>query len=583
MPRGVYLGFTPVTTPGSDVLALEVDADHGFSLLKVGSQSRPVQIDIYTNSNVQLDFTGHLQFPVYVIATADYKSKTPTQAKIFTRMTTASGSQEVLLCQVDKPGVDLVASAIDPDTKQSPVAFQGQPYGFMLDGAIDDLSAGTSTRAEVIAARISPYTAPTGGTPGVDPHPDLRTRIDTDLSGFEMANRLALRPTNVISNVHPVPGGATLVNVSGSFTETQRGFGPTLTIEPSGSETVEGAITTSPRNICFIVDGATGQRIIDETTREPVYGELSFTSGTAGVGKEIQFTTALTSVSGNGTNPFQTPLAEGDIVLGPDGLYYELASFVDPDNAELGAAFAGTSGSVFDTGFRRFLVSFFTVAGGAFVLPATPARTVQALFPCFFRTDRAIFDGLLLIKREGERPQLPAATSSTPGKALLAATGGLVGSVRTIKDGGSAIGTDIHTLNFVNGGASDAGGGVANISVQGATGAPGPSSDVGPTGPSGGAGPGYAVNNAFEGSGPSTVTGGTPSSISFTFDFSSTAPIITNVEYLYGGFAGFDAPQVQRTYEITNIQIIPPSSGRIDGQVSNGSGTTFELFLGASQ
>ena len=31
MPRGVYLGFEPSTTPGSDILTLNVDSDHNDS------------------------------------------------------------------------------------------------------------------------------------------------------------------------------------------------------------------------------------------------------------------------------------------------------------------------------------------------------------------------------------------------------------------------------------------------------------------------------------------------------------------------------------------------------------------------
>src|SRR3989304_1131904 len=71
MPRGVYPGFIPQVSVGSPILPLAGDPNHSFSLLKVGSQTERVQVDIFTTGSVELNFSGHTQFPVYIIARAD--------------------------------------------------------------------------------------------------------------------------------------------------------------------------------------------------------------------------------------------------------------------------------------------------------------------------------------------------------------------------------------------------------------------------------------------------------------------------------------------------------------------------------
>lgn len=568
LPRGVYIGFNPQTTIGSSTLTLSVDPNHGFSLLKVGAESLPLQIDLFLGSNLELDFNGHTKYPVYVIARGDFRRGSSAQARILTRATPASGPQEVTICSINKVNGELVTDVSVPSSRQTPTAFLSQAFGFMNSGAVDQLDAAMVATAEIQAARNSLYTGS---------HPTLGDRIDDDLSGFEMANRLGLRSISIVSNSYTAIGGST--NVSGSFSETGREFGPTFTIPANGSESIEGAVTTSGRNYCFIVNDLTKQRLVNAAD-EPVYGELTFTSGSNGVGKAITFSNASTSVTGGGTFPFQVPLQAGDLILAPDGKYYELRTIIDPDTATLGAAFQGVSGVVIDTLFRRFTLTFFTVVGGAFSISAS--TPIRFLIPTFFRADRAIFDGSLLLKQDGERPPLPSATQATAGKALLAATGGLVGSIRTIRNNSLPIGNDIHTLNFQFGGATDAGSGVANVAVNGATGPTGPSAADGPTGPSGAAGLGFSTNVPFASSAFSATP--TPVTISFTFDF---APTISNIEHLFGGFSGFDGKSPLETVKITSLAPISATEGRIIGDIAlTGAGPSlsrFKLFLGAMQ
>jgi len=585
MPRGVYLGFDPETVPGSRLVTLATDAQQSFSLLKVPSRDETVMVDIFTGEDVVLDFTAHNAWPVYVLATSSYKTGSPTQGKIFTRASTASAIDEIVICRVDKVGDDLVIDVTEPTNRQQPVAFQTQPYGYMPDGSIEDLSTTNAIVSEVVAARSSIYTGP---------HGDLKTRLDADMGGAEMADRLGFRLAHLLSNVHQNRSG-TALNVSGSFTETGRTTAPLLTISSGGGESVEGAITDGVRGVCFLVNSTTKQRIINETTREPIYGQLAFSTAIIGAGKEVHFVNASVSVNGNGTNPFGAPLVEGDIIAGPDGLFYEISSIADPDNATLGAAYRGVDDFISNPAFRRWQIFLFTVSSGVFNL-VTPTN-VQFIFPSFFRLDRAIFDGSLHIKQDGERPQLPVATSASAGKALLATDGGLVGSFRTIKDTGTSIGADIHTLNFLTGGAANAGAGVAIVSVPGAKGAPGPSSNQGPDGPTGAAGFGYSLQNSFE-TGPEsgdTSTAVGPVTVSYTHDWTvpSSTPTLSaqsprSYAHVSGGWSiinGFHGGGFERIH-IDSLADDGANNTRIiyriqpDGNLSN---TTIQCYMGASQ
>jgi hypothetical protein len=583
MPRGVYLGFIPSAASGSRIVSFAPDATQNFSLLRVPSRDLRVMVDIFYADTLTLDFTAHNVWPVYVLATASYQKTQPTHGKIFTRATPANSFDEITVCKVNKVGNDLVIDTTVPTMRNPPIAFATQPYGYMPDGSIGDLATTNATVAEVIAARSSGYTGP---------HASVSARVAADMSGTAMADRLGLRMVHLLSNNHPNKIGPSF-NVSGSFSDTNRAFGPNLTIEPSGSESSEGALTDGIRDHCFVINGTTGQRIVNPVNQDPVFGRVGFSSGTNGVGKEIQFVNASVDVNGNGSNPFVAPLQQGDLVLGPDGRYYELETIVDPDNAVLGTAFQGVNGSVFNTPYRRWTLFLFTVAGGPYALPAL--TTIQFLFPCFFRVDRAIFDGFLYIKRDGDRPPEAVATPTVEGKALLAAASGLVGSIRTIRSGPTVIGNDAHTLNFPFGGAINAGGGVVNVSVTGATGPTGPASNQGPAGPTGAAGFGYNLNNSYEQgteSGTTVVAGG-PVTVSHTVNWTTTPPNFTpqaprSYAHVTGGWGiidGFSAGGFERIH-IDALTTVDANTTRITYRIQpdgNVSFTTIACFMGACQ
>jgi len=582
MPRGVYLGFEPHVESGSKVLTLNVDSVNHFSLLKVPSARKQVMIDLFTDSAVELDFSAHTVWPVYVMASATYDRTAATQGKIFTRASGPSSVSEVLICKVDSVDGELVLSSESPTTSQPPVAFSSQPYGYMPSGSVESLADALSSVAEVIDARDSVYTGP---------YTTLKGRIDSDASGEEIANRLGLRSAKLISNVHPLVSGST-INVSGSFSDTQRTFEPLITITPFGDESTEGALTDGIRNFCSVIATATGYRLTDTVSGEPVYGVLGYQDGTIGGAKEIRFVNASTAITGNGTNPFVSPLAVGDLVSGPDGLFYEIASITDANTASIGSAYRGASSSIFNAAYRRWELSLYTVTGGSYTL-STPT-SIQFLFPGFFRTDRAIFNGELLFKRNAVTPPVPSSGATVPGKALLAVENGLAGAVRRVLNSGITAGINIHTLNFVYGGATDGGGGVVNVSVVGAQGPAGEDSNPGPQGPTGPSGFGYNVNNTFE-LGPLTIATATDNldkTESHTVNWTTQSPAFAPLSprsyaHTNGGFAELQISSWGGEYlDIDSITAVSQNETRIVYRVVRtpyATGTRISCFLGASQ
>lgn len=573
MPRGVYLGYTPYAGPGSDVLQLLRDPFHGFSMLKVGSKGDRAQVDVFTNQDIALDFTGHTVWPVYVLATSNYTDGKATSATIFTRATKAVGLNEVLICKATRVGANLVLDYDVPTNRQPPVAFAGQRFGFMGRGAIGELSTANSIGAEVVAARSSTYTGA---------HASLKARIDDDLSGASLANRLGLVLQNIVGNAYSDVTGSSW-NVSGSFAETSRQFEPKITFEPSGTETVQGAITgpvDTVRNIAFLIDELTGSRIVDEVnpststpSLDPIYGRITYSTGSNGVGKQINYVNASNDVTGNGTNPFVAPLQQGDIIQAPDGKFYELKTITGPDDAVLGSAYQGANGFVDNSTYRRFTLAFFNLSG-AYTIPA--ARTIRLSFPAFIRLDRSIFDGLLYMRRAAELPGVPSATTAVVGKVLQATAGANAGTV-SAENSTAPVGSNFHTLNFAYGGATNAGGGVADVTVVGATGPAGADSNPGPQGPTGSPGAGYTTSAPFVKSGVFT---GPFVGTSFSNDF-AVSHGFANLYGLTGGWAQFSSPNGGGFAEITSFTLVG-TTGTIMVSANTG-GATYAVFLGGCQ
>lgn len=162
-PVGVYRGFTPAAT-GPDQLTLSPDVgfnDH-VGMVEV---SPAYTIHIRFTGTVVLDFTGHnwITDPVvYVCLRGDYipppagSSSAQIQTLLPSQIPIPGGvgfGQIVKICQVTKPGANIVVDATIPSSRQTPFAYTGTTSGFMPGGSIEQLLAAILTTAEVQQAR----------------------------------------------------------------------------------------------------------------------------------------------------------------------------------------------------------------------------------------------------------------------------------------------------------------------------------------------------------------------------------------------------------------------------------------------
>ena len=574
LPRGIYLGYDPQVTSGSLVLKLKPDARLGFSMLKVAAQSTRVQIDVISPADVELNFTGHTVFPVYVIGRADYQENVPTQGRVLTRATGPSGPQEVGICLVDLVGSDLTVTTTVPTYRQPPLAFVNQAVGYMYGGATTDLVFAQTATAEVIKARDNLKIPP------IPPAARLNDRLSLDLSGEFIADQLALKSAAVVGNARLVLSGATSMNVSDSFSEVSRELPPALTFTPNGTETSEGAITApgdTVRNTAFLIEEATGLRL-ETAIGGPVYGRVVYSTGA--LTGTMTFSNASDAVVGAGTL-FTTELQVGDLILAPDGKFYAVEALLNATNLTLTVAFAGTTTAGFVSSFRRYMLNFFSRTTGVEVAFALTQNTnIRPFFNAWFRLDRSVFDASTFMKKVGEMPNTPSATDTVRGLVKLAVGGGLAGTIYQVTNGQSSIGANnFDTLNFtaVNASAVNAGGGTVNITVPGNPGPLGPGAAIGGQGPTGAPGPGANAFNSFEVS-PLYGPGGTHT-FSVTFA-SATPPFAGNLVHVVGGIALSDIFS-QFSYRITNISK-SGNIGTIDLDLTGLSGVTQgKVFLGA--
>jgi hypothetical protein len=584
MPRGVYAGFVAVQA-AVDLLELQPDPIAGFSLLKVGSSAARATVDVFTEETIQLNFTGHTVYPVYVIGRSDYQLTGGTSARIFTRATPAAGQNEVQICLVTKDGDDFVIDATEPLIRQIPAAVPDQKYGFMIEGATSDLDSATTMAAEVEAAR-------TDLTPTLQP--SLNDRLVADMDGAAMTDRMALQAIHVQGNDYTIEAAnlpLNTLNVSGSFSEASRTEPPFQTFPPNGSSTVEGAVagpTDTSNNICPLVDATNGRRIVD-TNGNLIYGRLD--SATAALSGTMTFTVATPFVTGSGS-AFLTELENGDLVQGADGIFYEVLDRTSNTELELTTAYQSESAIQATPIRRRYTLTMVSLTTGIELLTPVDAEvTLRFFHTVWARLDDVVANAFSVFKSRAELPPVPEATDSVAGKIKLATTGGLAGSIQRVEDNGLAVETDVHTLNFpVPGSVTDLGDGEAAISVIGDTGPAGEPGGVGPTGPAGVSGPGLTIRNSYIQSGISGTTSAAAGTVTLTHnvDFTAAPTPMTRVDHLTGGISLVQWFRPNEIIIIDHIVITdaptPATIGEIEARIipnPNQSTSNIKLFLGA--
>ncbi len=609
IPLGVYLGFTP--SFDNDILTLTADSTYGVCFARIASQDDPLYIvDVFVEDDAVLDFSNHASFPVNVILRVNGALGLPHSAEIVTQTAAPTYPTEILL------GVVTASNTIDvaePFNRDTPFAYSGAPlgYGFMKDGAVEDLLTAIALNSEVATARtdLSGFT-----------HPTLRERLDADGTAAAMADRFGKESRTFLGGVFVISAPTDSINVSRAFSSIGRinaGITPFRDFDGFASETRVGAITAgnipapppagaltdAERNVCAIIDATTEARFTD-SARQVAYGRLTLDEFQLS-GTEIVFTNASTTVTGIGTL-FNTAASggagdevePGDIIQDPiSGSYFEVDTVTSDTVLDIVNIFtdATTPASTAPALRRRFTLEAKTRTGPAAETPfIMPASSIRIYFNAWVSVEVAEFDWLPFLSRAFEESPIPVATTTVPGKAQFATglTEGKAGSIFEVQFGpaGTPVGGN-HLHSIVFDGVDDGGPGIVDVSqrgVQGDIGEPGSGGTPGPTGDPGPAGTGFTnfdSGNIFVESGlfRHLLIG---SGIPYSFN---TVMSGSKILFLTGGNKLWNVNSTIRTddhWEIENIRVDPPGSMNvvIDARVPIGGSPNADVvfFLSAA-
>jgi hypothetical protein len=597
IPLGVYLGFTP--SFDNLILTLSVDATSGLSLARVTSQDDPLYVvDVVLQEDVTLDFSNHNAFPVNVVVKVNGKLGFPHSAQILTQTAAPTYPTEILIGVVTGPNTIDVA---EPFSRTTPYAYSGAPlgYGFMKDGAVEDLLAAVAINVEVAAARVD-----LSGVTRVS----LDARLEEDASASAMAARLGKEIKTLRGGDFVIAAPTDTVNVSRAFSGYHRslaGLTPTENFDGFASETRVGAITTGTvpdpapagaltdpeRNACVIINSTTEARLTD-SSRQVAYGRLVFDEVEL-TGTAIVFNNASTVVNGTGT-AFVAEVSIGDIIEDPvSGDFFEVASITSNILLNISVVFpnATTPGATAPGVRRRFTLDARTRSGpDSETSFSMPASTVRVYFNAWTSTAVAQYDYLTELLKNSEEEPLPSATTSIAGKALVT-TGiseGRAGSVFAVQQIGAQVGpAHVHTMEFD--GATLGAPGVVNVTQRGTTGLPGNPGGAGlpgPVGPVGPQGQGFTNFNASNLFSESSVFDHTLLGSGALYSY-TTAMSGSQILFLTGGNSEWYSPFIfdaDDHWEITNISIVSGTTVRLNARVPVGGSPSAQVrfFLNAA-
>jgi len=211
--------------------------------------------------------------------------------------------------------------------------------------------------------------------------------------------------------------------------------------------------------------------------------------------------------------------------------------------------------------------------------------SIRFFFPVFMTHAQSNFDGELFMHGPGERPFIPDASTTVPGKVALANAGSpFVGSVNLQLAGAPVAGGPFHTLNFTGspGSLIELSPGVIDVTNLGPIGPVGPGGGPGPPGPPGPPGASIVNSSPFDKSSEQALGPVGPIMVSHTVNFGY------NIVTLSGGFTAHrDAGTFVIPNDLIEITDIRPDTAQIGTIEGTGAATSpidafVKLYLNAA-
>lgn len=200
------------------------------------------------------------------------------------------------------------------------------------------------------------------------------------------------------------------------------------TKEPGGTPSTKGVATTSPGNRVKILRSADQDEVVNSAGSK-CFGQLTESHPFPNISGTWTFTNASFNVAGVGGSAV-VQLQVGDIVRGPDNLFYTVATIVHANNFTVVEPFAGTTGPQATPDARRWLLSLVKNAEGvvsAFDPTTEPidgggSVSISWYFlEVFGADDQPVYDDFETEQVDQLAAEVPVATTALPGKVTLAA------------------------------------------------------------------------------------------------------------------------------------------------------------------
>jgi len=458
-----------------------------------------------------------------------------------------------------------------------------------------------------------PIGIPTGGTEDYDPtltgvKPITGAIVSTSVNGFvltlsaitgtfipgeKITGTSAGPPVGLLHDTnYPTFSGTML---SGTFTNSETITGALSGATATVTAAVIPSVNDTVRNVCYINKFDTGERLIDAGINYangfsptilgiPVWGRLELKSNDL-LPESINFVQGTNTVAIPSTSDWTSlkkKLGAGDIVLAPDGRYYEITSISETlQQFVIHQNYLGTTAlATTNTPRRSIWVRLVRKNGSTeeFVgFSGATALSLQFFYPVWFSLERSVYNSELQKFAAGD-PILPDATTTIKGKVELAANlenaanvvvQGNDDRVNSPIQGVTIPGRFTHVQAGTNVVFSPSG---SNLIINVPTGG------TGGTGPTGPPGPGF---NNFQYGPVSPILSAGPISYSISTSF---APRFAFVSISYFQFPGPDGGAASDILDITGITHGPGNSASVIGSFSvpGSADTNIKLMLGAA-